>query len=290
MRKIDFFKTLFTVCIFLFGTYAANANEPLSTVLAHWTFEKWLGVADQYPEGQEADKPIAPDAGTFVNTALFGVSSQFPDSGDTTAATWSTPTTAGYVRTSGMDVGGFYRITGLFAEGFGPIRVMARVGTSSSGRHYEMMIQYRTSATGTWIDASESIRVESTSQSNMPIVFDHVEMPWGINNQSVIELRFLMTANYSPEGSTPQTRFQEILITADAYTNVGELQMENIRVFNNAGRLSIRNAGGSDVEVYSITGAKVMEIQNVNDIEGVALPTGQLYIVRIDNQAFKVVF
>ena len=280
MRKIYILKSF--LALFLIAVVFASANA--QDTLAVWTFEQWPG--GEPPAGQELNKPIFANRGLHASTAQIGSEYMFPDGGEGEVRVWGNPSAGGYVRTANMIVGTYYRIIGISTVGYRNIKVSGNFGTDSSTRPYFLQLQYRVGSESAWVSVGAPVNITSTSQSSMPKVFNDVELPSGADNITVLELRFLVT---SITGAAPQGRVSEIVVIGSKLaTGLNNLESEKVRVYNNNGKLGIHGADGSNVQVYSLTGAKVMELKNVNESEAITLPLGKIYLVRVNNQSFKI--
>lgn len=280
MKKLYTFKTFLALVLIAVGFNTALAQD----TLAVWTFDQWPG--GEPPAGQEIDKPIFANGGFNAATAQIGSEYMFSDGGEGEVRVWGTPSAGGYVRTANMVVGTYYRVIGISTANYRNIKVSGNFGTDSSSRPYYLQLQYRVGSEDAWANVGEPVNVTSTSQSSMPKIFDDVELPTGANNITVLELRFIVTAL---GGSNAQGRVSELVVIGSKIaTDINTIQTEKIRVYNANGKLAINGASGSNVQVYSLTGAKLFELKRVNDSETISLPTGQIYLVRVNNQSFKV--
>lgn len=280
MKKLYSLKTFFALVLFAVGFNTAIAQD----TLAVWTFEQWPG--GEPPAGQELDKPIYANGGIHAATARIGSEYMFPDGGEGEVRVWGNPSAGGYVRTANMIVGTYYRIIGISTVGYRNIKVSGNFGTDSSARPYFLQLQYRLGSEDAWVSVGVPVNITSTSQSSMPKIFDDLELPTGANNSNVLELRFIVT---SLGGANAQGRVSEVIVIGSKIaTGLNTIQTDNFRVYNANGKLAINGAAGSNVQVYSLTGAKIMELKNVNETESISLPFGQIYLVRVNNQSFKV--
>jgi hypothetical protein len=187
-----------------------------------------------------------------------------------------------------MIVGTYYRIIGITTVGYKIIKVTCGYAADSSTRYYYMQLQYRKGSNGSWTDVGTPVFINVVSESNIRGNFDNIQLPAGCENVATLELRFIVTA-LAVGATTTQSRLDNFFITATkATTGSNNIQKDNVKVFNANGKLAIRGAAGSDISIYSITGAKVMELQNVNENEVIVLSSGQIYIVKVNDKAFKV--
>lgn len=280
MEKFNFLKSFLLLVFIGVGINSTIAQE----TLALWTFDQWTGGAA--PAGQSLTEPIYANDGLNASTAKIGSENMFPDGGGEAIRPWGVASSGGYVRTSDMIVGTYYRIIGISTVGNKTIKVSGNFGSDSSSRPYYLQLEYRKGSSGAWIPVGIPINIASTSTSSMPAQFDNVELPEACNNVAALELRFIVT---SLGGATAQARISNILISGTKIpTGLSSIQKDNIKVFNSNGKIVIKGATGAKVEIYNLTGAKVMELQNLNENEAISIPAGQIYIVKVNSVAYKV--
>lgn len=285
MKKLDFLKSFLMLVFIAVGFNTAIAQE----TLASWTFIKWAGGgAAGVPTGQLLTDPIYADEGLQAATAKIGTENMFADGEGGTVRPWGSPSTAGYVRAAGMVVGTYYRIIGISTVGFNTIKVTAGYASDSSTRYYYLQMQYRKNSNGTWTSLGDPVYINVVSEANIPVKFDNVQLPVVCENLETLELRFLVTA-LAIGATTTQSRMDNVLITGTKVnTGTNSIQKDIVKVFNANGKLAISGAAGSNVKIYNLAGAKVMELPNVKENETISLSLGQIYIVKVNDKAFKV--
>jgi hypothetical protein len=187
-----------------------------------------------------------------------------------------------------MIVGTYYRIIGITTVGYKIIKVTCGYAADSSTRYYYMQLQYRKGSNGTWTSVGTPVFINVVSESNIRGNYDNIQLPVECENVAALELRFIVTA-LNVGATTTQSRMDNFfIIGTKATTGLNSVQKDNVKVFNANGKLVISGAGGSNVRIYGVTGAKVMELQNVNDNESISLSSGQIYIVKVNYKAYKV--
>lgn len=282
MKKFNFLKSFLLLVFFGVGINYSIAQE----TLALWTFDKWTGGDQGSPQGQLLTDPISADEGLNAATAKIGNENMFIDGEQGTVRSWGLPSSGGYVRTSDMIVGTYYRIIGISTVGNKTIKVSGNFGSDSSSRPYYLQLEYRIGSSSAWIPVGIPINIASTSTSSMPAQFDNVEVPEACNNVAALELRFVVT---SLGGATAQARISNILISGTKIpTGLSSILNDNVKVFSSNGKIAIKGAAGAKIEIYNLTGAKVMELQNLNENEAISIPAGQIYIVKVNSVAYKI--
>ncbi len=285
MKKHYSLKTFLTLGLIVLGFSTVVAQ----VTLANWTFVKWMGGgATGVPAGQTISTPILSDAGNQAATAQIGSENMFSDGEGGTVRAWGTPTAAGYVRTSSMLVGTYYRIIGLSTAGYTTIKVTAGFSADSSSRYYYLQLQYRNGSTGTWVSVGDPVFINFVGETNIPVKFDNIALPVAAEGVTALELRFLQTG-FDGTAVTTQSRIDNVSITAvaEAPSALTPDKVDAIKVSGANSKININGAEGLNAIVYTFTGVKVAELKNIVSNQEIPAING-IYIVKIGNKAFKV--
>lgn len=206
-------KLRFLLYVFLFFSLSAVGQDSIRISLAEWTFDKWYG-GGILPTGQEANKPVPPDRGTMISTALLGTEQMFL--GGSVSRVWSVATTGGYVRCSTGWSGTaerYFMMSGVNTLNASSIALTSSHATSSSSQVYSLKVQYRLSSTGAWKDLYGPFQVTDVTESGISRKqVNNVKLPAECNNSSYLDIRWLCTTY--PASSSTQFRLDNIFLTA----------------------------------------------------------------------------
>ena len=188
----------------------------------------------------------------------------------------------------------FWYIHGINTEGYTDLKFSFKVWSSNTGPR-EFKVQYRRilETDTTWVSLRTDTANFSFTSAKKSFSFD---LPAECNNKARIDLRVLRASSYqlaapaTVVSGSGQSRIDDVLLvgTVDPGTATISHTSDNVKVFNANGKLAITGAAGSNVKVYNLTGAKVLELQNINEKEETFLSLGQIYIVKVNNKAYKV--
>ena len=78
----------------------------------------------------------------------------------------------------------------------------------------------------------------------------------------------------------------ELSNTVDVTTGISELESGNAKVIGGNGTITIINAEGSEVSIFSASGQLVSKVDNAGN-ETISVPAG-MYIAKVGNQTYKV--
>jgi len=289
MKKFNSLRTFLTLGLIAFGLNTAIAQ----TTLAQWTFVNWTGgAAAGVPAGQLLTDPIPANVGVQATTAKVGSEYMFADArvlGTEVIRAWGTPSAAGYVRTTLMIVGTYYRIIGLSTVGYTTIKVTGGFAADSSSRYYYLQLQYRNGSTGTWTAVGDPVFINNVNETNIPVKFDNITLPVACENVAALELRFLQTG-FDGAAVTTQSRMDNVLVTGVIDPGTGTISNESTttKVFAANGKINIQGAEGLNATIYNIAGSKVCEVKSLTAKHEINVSGSSIYIVNIAGKAFKV--
>jgi hypothetical protein len=291
MKKINSRKTFLTLVIVVAGICTATAQE----TLANWTFVNWTGgAAAGVPAGQLLTDPIPANTGTQATTAKVGSEYMFADArvlGTEVIRPWGTPSAAGYVRTTLMIVGTYYRIIGLSTVNYTTIKVTAGFAADSSSRYYYLQLQYRDSSTGAWVSVGDPVFINQVAETTITAKFDNVQLPAAAEGVAALELRFLQTGfDPATNPTTTQSRIDNVLVTGvSTLTDVNKREANSIQVVAGNGKINIQGAEGLNATIYTVTGSKVCELKSLASKQEINASRNAIYIVNVAGKAFKVI-
>lgn len=281
--------TLFLVAFSFSATMAAQVD------LANWTFTQSQGTS--VPTGYFDNKPIPANSGVRAATAELGADWMFTDGEQTSTRLWTYRIE--YVRVAGTKVNDYFRIKGVSTVGYTTIKVSASFNgeVAAAGSAFFLQLQYRLTATGTWMSQGVPVLV-STNSSTMPWStprhFDNVELPAECNGAAEFEVRFLLTsldATTVPVTTTAvQVRMDNIVITGDNGTaGVNDLNANPFKVSASTNAVVINGVGAQakTAYLYAINGALYKSV--ILTADRTEIPTNKgLYFVKIGEYATKV--
>jgi hypothetical protein len=288
-------KKIYFLCVIAF-MFCAHLSA--QTTLALWDFrgaDSYVGTSEDWYTTFAA-API-PD----VYSAKNDTSKFFTDGKAANRAVRKAAATAnGYAMSLGWGPNliekthYFWYIHGINTEGYTDLKFSFKVWSSNTGPR-EFKVQYRRilETDTTWVSLRTDTANFSFTSAKKSFSFD---LPAECNNKARIDLRVLRASSYQLTAPTTvvsgsgQSRIDDALIvgTVDPGTATISHKSDNVKVFNANGKLAITGAAGLNVKVYNLTGSKVLELQNIKAIEETALSSGQIYIVKVNNKAYKV--
>jgi len=290
MKKFNSLRTFLTLVIVAAGICTATAQE----TLANWTFVQWPGggATGTTNAGLSLTDPILANTGSQATTAKIGSEYMFADArvlGTEVIRVWGSPTQPGYVRTTLMIVGTYYRIIGLSTVNYTTIKVTAGFAADSSSRYYYLQLQYRDGSTGTWVSVGDPVFINVVSETTIPAKFDNVQLPAAAEGVTALEIRFLQTA-FDGTATTTQSRIDNVLITAvSTLTDVNKREANSIKVAAANGKINIQGAEGLNATIYTVSGIKVSDIKTLASEQEINASSNAIYIVNVAGKPFKVI-
>ena len=292
MKKFNSLRTFLTLVIVAAGICTATAQE----TLANWTFVQWPGggATGTTNAGLSLTDPILANTGSQATTAKIGSEYMFADArvlGTEVIRVWGSPTQPGYVRTTLMIVGTYYRIIGLSTVNYTTIKVTAGFAADSSSRYYYLQLQYRDGSTGTWVSVGDPVFINVVSETTIPAKFDNVQLPAAAEGVTALELRFLQTGfDPATNPTTTQSRIDNVLVTGvSTLTDVNKREANTIKVVAANGKINIQGAEGLNATIYTVSGIKVSEIKTLASEQEINASSNAIYIVNVAGKAFKVI-
>lgn len=285
-------KKIYFLCVIAF-VFSVNLNAAKTRVsLAEWTFD-WCTPAVAATTSKVV--AVAPDRGAQVTTALLATENI---AGSGRGFSW--PSSTGYyvysTNWNSLTPEKYWWVYGLNTTGCTNIQISSKHSNSTTTPNYALKIQYRIGGeTGTWTDFYGPFDVTKTVTLNNataigdgPTPETPAILPTACEEQSSLEIRYLLTTAALASGV--QVRLDAVIVSAMMETTGINKKEEcpTIKVLAVNGKLAITGAAGLNVKVYNLTGSKVLELQNIKAIEETALSSGQIYIVKVNNKAYKV--
>ncbi len=290
--KKNYSQKMFLTLFFVAFSFSATMAQ---VDLANWTFAQSTGTT--VPVGLTDNLPIPANSGVRVATALLGAEWMYADGEQTSTRLWTYRVE--YVRVAGTKVNDYFRIKGVSTEGYTTIKVSASFNGEQAlaAGAFFLQLQYRLTATGTWISQGVPVLV-STNSSTMPWTtprhFDNVELPAECNGAAEFEVRFLLTsldATTVPATTTAvQVRMDNIVITGvGGGTGVNDLNANpyNVSASTNAVVINAVGAQAKTAYIYAMNAALYKSVILTTD--RTEIPTNKgLYLVKIGKYSTKV--
>ncbi len=243
-------KRIFTIIAALLITSIGFSQQ---VTIAKWTFPTGNAVDTL------ADQANALNTTKFIRT-IGGASAIAFKNGATTKAAQATNWNGGQ-DTKAWQVE-------INATGSAKIQVSSKhtAGGSYPGPK-DFKLQYRIGTGGTWTDVTGGTIVASNEWTTG--VLNNLQLPDECNNQASVYIRWVMTSNLDANGAaliaTGIAKIDDIIITGETVSGIDNRSAPtlNISIYPNpcADILTVNSENElSKIEIYSITGSKVFEL------------------------------
>lgn len=288
MKKITLFLMMAMICpSSIFAT-----SQLVRVPLAEWTFD-WCSPT--VASGTSKIIPVASDRGKQIATALLAT-----ENITGTGRGFSWPTSTGYyVYSTNWNTTTpekYWWVYGLNTIGCTDLQVYSK-HSNSTGYSSAFKIQYRLGGVGgTWTDFYGPFDVTKTVTLNNPLSVgdgptpkNPAILPKECEEQSSLEIRYLLT---TPQSSgSGQVRIDSVVVSAmmlETTTLLNKNETNNVKVVSANNKIKIFGAEGLNAIIYTVSGIKVGELKSLTNEQEIIVPDKSVYIVKVNNKAFKV--
>lgn len=187
----------------------------------------------------------------------------------------------------------YWYIYNVNTIGFSNIGVNYQQWSSNTGPG-RFNVQARVGSDGLWTTLN-STPYALTDGRTVTTKYFTFPLPEGCANQSRIDIRFIRADDYQVNGTTVissggMSRIDNIRIYGEPIVATGYNNKKSnfIKVAASNGKIKILGAKDFNATIYSVSGIKVFEVKKLDNEQEILLPSNSIYIVKVNNKAYKV--